>query len=108
MDRLEIVIICSYAKPLTYKDGGDVCCKTKIIEPLCVENMEEICIQVEEMKCEVGYRNTIQDHEPSFLDHELVRMYYARLPSRMHLPRTRATYFQEEVVPHSAAHDHAH
>lgn len=43
----------SYAKPLTYKDGGDVCCKTKVIEPLCEEKMEEICMQVEEMKCEI-------------------------------------------------------
>ena len=102
------MIICSYAKPLTYKDGGDVCCKTKIIEPLCVENMEEICMQVEEMKCEVGYIIVIKDHEPFFLDYELVRMYYARLPSGMHLLRTCATYIQEEGVPHGAAHDHTH
>ena len=48
-------LIHSYAKPATYKDGGDVCCTTKIIEPLCMEEEEEICLQVEEMKCEVSF-----------------------------------------------------
>ena len=48
----------SYYKPIEWIESGEKCCASKIIQPKCEIKPKQICLELEEVTCEVCRNQT--------------------------------------------------